>query len=112
MKTILLVEDDADLLSMVKYNLEKEGYGVAECSTGREVPELCRRVNADLMLLDVSLPEKSGWDICRDIRSDPSLRQLPIIFVTARGSEADSMRGIALGANDYVTKPFSIRELL
>ena len=112
MKNILLVEDDADLSSLVKYNLEKEGYRVSQSQTGRGVPELCRRLNPDLMLLDVVLPESDGWDICKAIRADAEFQKMPIIFLTARGSEADRILGLELGGNDYITKPFSIRELL
>ena len=74
--------------------------------------ELCRQLNPDLMLLDVVLPETDGWDICKAIRSDPDFQKMPIIFVTARGSEADRILGLELGANDYITKPFSTRELM
>jgi DNA-binding response OmpR family regulator len=112
MKRILLVEDDADLCSLVKYNLEKEGFSVSDSQTGKGVPELCRRLNPDLMLLDIVLPEVDGWDICREIRSDPELKGLPIIFLTARGSETDRILGLELGGNDYITKPFSVRELV
>src|SRR5262245_32119960 len=112
MKKILLVEDDEDLSSLVKYNLEKEGYSVSRSQTGKGVVELCRRLNPDLMLLDVVLPEMDGWDICKAIRADPDFQKLPIIFLTARGSEADRILGLELGGNDYITKPFSIRELL
>jgi len=112
MKRILLVEDDADLCSLVKYNLEKEGFSVSDSQTGKGVPELCRRLNPDLMLLDIVLPEVDGWDICREIRSDPEFKGLPIIFLTARGSETDRILGLELGGNDYITKPFSIRELV
>jgi two-component system, OmpR family, alkaline phosphatase synthesis response regulator PhoP len=112
MKKILLVEDDADLAALVTYNLEKEGYSVAQAQTGRGVSELCRRLNPDLMLLDVVLPETDGWDICKAIRADPDFHKLPIIFLTARGSESDRILGLELGGNDYITKPFSIRELL
>ena len=112
MKRILLVEDDADLCSLVKYNLEKEGFSVSDSQTGKGVPELCRRLNPDLMLLDIVLPEVDGWDICREIRSDPEFKGLPIIFLTARGSETDRILGLELGGNDYITKPFSVRELV
>jgi DNA-binding response OmpR family regulator len=112
MKRILLVEDDADLCSLVKYNLEKEGFSVSDSQTGKGVADLCRRINPDLMLLDIVLPEVDGWDICREIRGDPELKDLPIIFLTARGSETDRILGLELGGNDYITKPFSVRELL
>ena len=112
MKKIVLIEDDCDLYALLQYNLEKEGFSVSDSQTGKGVPELCRRLNPDLMLLDIVLPEVDGWDICREIRSDPEFKGLPIIFLTARGSETDRILGLELGGNDYITKPFSIRELV
>ena len=111
-KKILLVEDDADLFELVRYNLEKEGFAFCGCDTGQGALELCRAARPDLVLLDVMLPDADGLEICQQIRNDPELACLPIIFLTARGSETDRIVGLELGANDYMVKPFFLRELL
>jgi len=112
MRKIALVEDDADLYALVKYNLEKEGLAVIGAQTGRGVIELCRRERPDLILLDVMLPDSDGLELCKAIRQHPELAHLPIIFLTARASETDRIVGLELGANDYIVKPFFIRELI
>src|ERR1700758_3610960 len=112
MKKIVLIEDDADLFSLLKYNLEKEGFVLTGAQTGRGALDLCRRVKPDLILLDIMLPDSDGLDICKGIRNDIELAQTPIIFLTARGSETDRIVGLELGANDYVVKPFFVRELI
>src|SRR5450432_3639368 len=111
-KRILLIEDDGDLYSLLKYNLEKEGFAFAGSQTGRGALDLCRRVRPDLVLLDIMLPDSDGLDICKGIRNDLELMQVPIIFLTARASETDRIVGLELGANDYIVKPFFIRELI
>jgi len=112
MKKILLVEDDADLFSLLKYNLEKEGFAFSGLQTGKGAVELSRQVRPDLILLDIMLPDSDGLDICKAIRKDPDLSAVPIIFLTARASETDRIVGLELGANDYVVKPFFVRELI
>ena len=112
MKKILLIEDDADLFSLLKYNLEKEGYSLTGLQTGKGALELCRQVHPDLILLDIMLPDSDGLDICKGIRKDPDLAATPIIFLTARASETDRIVGLEIGANDYVVKPFFVRELV
>jgi len=112
MKKIVVIEDDGDLLSLLKYNLEKEGFSVAGLQTGRGAMELCRRMRPDLVLLDIMLPDSDGLDICKAIRRDPDLAPVPVIFLTARASETDRIVGLELGANDYVVKPFFVRELI
>ncbi len=112
MKKIVLIEDDADLYSLLKYNLEKEGFAMAGAQTGKGAIELCRRERPDLILLDIMLPDSDGLDICKGIRSHPDLAHIPVIFLTARASEADRIVGLELGANDYIVKPFFIRELI
>jgi DNA-binding response OmpR family regulator len=111
-KRIVLIEDDADLYALLKYNLEKEGFSLAGSQTGRGALDLCRRVRPDLVLLDIMLPDSDGLDICKGIRNDSELSQTPIIFLTARASETDRIVGLELGANDYIVKPFFIRELI
>jgi DNA-binding response OmpR family regulator len=112
MKKILLIEDDTDLFSLLKYNLEKEGFSLTGLQTGKGALELCRQVRPDLILLDIMLPDSDGLDICKGIRKDPDLATTPVIFLTARASETDRIVGLELGANDYVVKPFFVRELI
>jgi DNA-binding response OmpR family regulator len=112
MKKILLIEDDADLYALLKYNLEKEGFQLVGAQTGKGAVELCRRERPDLAILDIMLPDSDGLDICKGIRSHPELAHIPIIFLTARASETDRIVGLELGANDYIVKPFFVRELI
>jgi DNA-binding response OmpR family regulator len=112
MRKIALIEDDADLYSLVKYNLEKEGFSVIGAQTGRGVLELFRRERPDLILLDIMLPDSDGLEICKSIRQHPELAHIPVIFLTARASETDRIVGLELGANDYIVKPFFVRELI
>ena len=112
MKRILFIEDDVDLFNLVQYNLEKEGFGFAGAKTGKGALDLCRREKPDLVILDIMLPDSDGLDICRAMRSDPELAHIPIIFLTARASETDRIVGLELGANDYMVKPFFVRELI
>jgi DNA-binding response OmpR family regulator len=112
MRKIALIEDDADLYTLLKYNLEKEGFAMVGSQTGKGAIELCRRERPDLILLDIMLPDSDGLDICKGIRSHPELAHIPVIFLTARASETDRIVGLELGANDYIVKPFFIRELI
>ena len=109
--TILIVEDEADLALMVRYNLEAEGFRVATAASGDEAAELMRESLPDLILLDWMLPGLSGIELCRRWRSREETARIPIIMITARGEEEERVRGIATGADDYVVKPFSIPEL-
>jgi two-component system response regulator RegX3 len=106
---ILIVEDEESLSDSVRYNLEREGYSVAVARDGRGALEAFRSQNPALVILDLMLPEVSGLDVCRAIRAESDV---PIIMVTAKDSEADKVTGLELGADDYVTKPFSVRELV
>jgi len=112
MKKILLIEDDADLYALLQYNLEKEGFVLTGSQTGKGALELCRQTRPDLILLDIMLPGNDGLEICKAIRKDTDLAGTPIIFLTARASETDRIVGLELGANDYVVKPFFVRELI
>ncbi len=112
MKKILLIEDDSDLFALLKYNLEKDGFALSGSQTGRNALELCREVRPDLILLDIMLPDYDGLEICKAVRKDPDLAGTPIIFLTARAAETDRIVGLELGANDYVVKPFFVRELV
>jgi two-component system response regulator RegX3 len=106
---VLVVEDEPALAESISFALETEGFEVLTASTGREAIERARSSNPSIVLLDVMLPESSGLDVCRQIRSTSDV---PIIMLTARDSEADKVAGLELGADDYVTKPFSMRELV
>src|ERR1700722_4783884 len=112
MKKILLIEDDADLFSLLKYNLEKEGFAMTGLQTGKGAVDFCRQARPDLVLLDIMLPDSDGLDICKGIRKDQDLAATPVIFLTARASETDRIVGLEIGANDYVVKPFFVRELI
>src|SRR5579875_2787377 len=112
MKKIVLIEDDADLFTLIKYNLEKEGFTVAGARTGSAALELCRRERPDLLLLDILLPDSDGLEICRRMRAQSDLAHVSIIFLTARASETDRVVGLELGAEDYIVKPFFTRELI
>jgi two-component system, OmpR family, phosphate regulon response regulator PhoB len=111
MKRVLLIEDDRDIVELVRYNLEREGFQVAAATDGATGLAQIRKAPPDILLLDLMLPKLSGLDICREIRRDTSLNRLPILMLTARGEEADRVVGLEMGADDYVTKPFSPREL-
>src|SRR4029077_13650173 len=112
MKKIVLIEDDADLYSLIQYNLEKDGFGFAGSKTGKGAIDLCRREKPDLVILDIMLPDSDGLEICKSIRAHPELSHIPVIFLTARASETDRIVGLELGANDYIVKPFFVRELV
>jgi len=111
MKRVLLIEDDRDIVELVRYNLEREGFHVAAATDGATGLAQIRKAPPDILLLDLMLPKLSGLDICKEIRRDTSLNRLPILMLTARGEEADRVVGLEMGADDYVTKPFSPREL-
>ena len=109
---ILIVEDEADIRELIEYKLGQEGYRVLVAADGDEGLELVRQAAPDLLLLDLMLPGLDGLEICRRLRKDPLTEKLPIIMVTARGEESDIVTGLELGADDYIVKPFSPRELL
>jgi len=111
-REILVVEDEKDIQELVRYNLAKEGYTVRCMTTGEEVLHAIRDSVPDLVILDLMLPGISGLDVCRSIKSDPTTCQIPVVMLTAKGEEADIVSGLELGADDYVTKPFSPRVLL
>ncbi len=111
-KKVVLIEDDTDLFQLLKYNLEKEGMVFVGSQTGKGAVDLFRREKPDVILLDIMLPDSDGLDICRAIRSHSDLAAVPVIFLTACASETDRIVGLELGANDYIVKPFFIRELI
>ncbi len=110
---ILIVEDEEDLAGTLAYNLEKEGYETLEALTGQRALELAvREPSPSVVLLDLMLPDMSGTEVCRRLRQDERTRHVPVIMVTAKGEEIDRVVGFEVGADDYVTKPYSMRELL
>ncbi len=109
---ILVVEDDEDIQQLVEYNLLKAGYKVSVASTGEEGLRLAQGEHPDLVLLDLMLPGLDGLELCRALKRDPATARLPVIMLTAKSEEADIVTGLELGADDYVTKPFSPKVLL
>jgi len=109
---VLVVDDEETILELIAYNLQKEGFQVETATDGREALEKAARHPPDLLVLDWMLPEVDGLEVCRLLRGDPKTMGLPVIMLTARGEEVDKVLGLELGANDYMTKPFSMRELL
>jgi two-component system, OmpR family, phosphate regulon response regulator PhoB len=109
---VLIVEDEAPLVALLRYNLEKEGFAVAEAADGEEALLQIAERRPDAVLLDWMLPLVSGIEVCRQIRRAPATRSTPVIMLTARGEEGDRVRGLNSGADDYVVKPFSLSELI
>ncbi|HMA34842.1 MAG TPA: response regulator transcription factor [Chloroflexia bacterium] len=109
---ILVVDDDHHITRLVQAYLEQEGYQVRTAATGTDGLHLLRHTRPDLLLLDLMLPDRSGWDLTRLIRQDPALSTLPIILLTARVEDTDKILGLELGADDYITKPFNPREVV
>jgi two-component system phosphate regulon response regulator PhoB len=112
MARVLVIEDEPDLREVLDYNLSKEGHRVHLVSTGGEGLRLARELHPDLILLDLMLPDMSGTTVCKSIKKDQAMRDVRVIMVTAKGEEIDRVVGFELGADDYVVKPFSVRELL
>jgi len=109
---ILVVEDEEDILELIRYNLAKEGYNVTTTTTGEEAIKLAESATPDLILLDLMLPGADGFEICRRLGNNPETQQIPIVMLTAKGEEADIVTGLELGADDYITKPFSPKVLI
>lgn len=109
---ILIVEDEEDIRELMRYNLSREGYTVSEAGTGEEGIRLAREKKPELVILDLMLPGIDGLEVCRTLRNDEALKSLAIVIVTAKGEEPDIVTGLELGADDYVTKPFSPRVLI
>ena len=108
---VLVVEDEMPIVELLRYNLEKSGYSVSVATDGDEALEQVANSQPDAVLLDWMLPRRSGIEVCRQLRAKPETRMLPIILLTARGEESDRVRGLETGADDYIVKPFSPREL-
>ena len=110
-QTIIVLEDDADIANLVQHHLQLAGFVVRTCSSGDQVIPLARKQVPILFLLDIMVPGGSGFEVCRRIRESRDLARIPIIFLTAKAGEEDRVRGLDLGADDYITKPFGTREL-
>lgn len=109
---IIVVEDESSLAELLRYNLQSEGYDVVHAADGEEAELLLSEQNFDLAILDWMIPKISGIELCRRLRNRSETQSLPIILLTARGEESDRVRGLTTGADDYVTKPFSVQELM
>jgi two-component system alkaline phosphatase synthesis response regulator PhoP len=111
-ETVLLIEDEKNITELLKYNLEREGFRVLAASKGPSGLDMALKEKPDVLILDLMLPELSGIEICKTLRRTAKTKSLPIIMLTAKGTEADKVIGLELGADDYITKPFSPRELI
>ena len=111
MKTVLLIDDEKDIVDLVKYNLEREGYAVLTARTGKQALQQVQH-RPHLILLDVMMPELDGWEVIKHLKKDPRTAEIPVIFLTAKGSDLDEVLGLELGADDYIVKPISIPKLI
>ncbi len=109
---ILVIEDEEDIQELVRYNLSKEGYRVAQVLSGEEGLKTARSQMPDLIVLDLMLPKLDGLEICRLLKADPKTQHIPVVMLTAKGEESDVVAGLELGADDYITKPFSPKVLI
>ncbi len=111
-ETVLIIEDDSDIVELLQYNLEREGYAVLTATNGEVGLQDAQTRRPGLVLLDLMLPAMDGLDVCRQLKQREDTREIPLIMVTAKGEEADVVSGLELGADDYITKPFSPREVV
>ena len=109
---VLVVEDEPDVAELIRYNLTKEGYDVVVVANGAEALKRAREAKPEVILLDIMVPQLNGWEVCRRLKQDPETRAISVIMVTGRVEEGDKVLGFEMGADDYVTKPFSPRELV
>lgn len=109
---ILIVDDEPDALELISFNLRSAGFDISTAEDGEQALKMARSLQPDLILLDVMLPEVDGLEVCKTVRRDPAIAGIPIIMLTAKAAEVDRVLGLELGADDYVTKPFSPRELV
>jgi len=111
-KKILIVEDEKDIIEMIEYNLKKEGYDTLSALNGEDAISAAKKAKPDLVILDLMLPGMDGFEVCKILKGNENTARIPIIMLTAKSQEADKVAGLELGADDYITKPFSPRELL
>lgn len=112
LRSIIIVEDDEDIADSIRYNLEREGFRVRLATTGEDALNLVLDRPPNLILLDLNLPHMNGFELCRRLRAEATTARVPILMLTARADEADKVLGLNMGADDYITKPFSMRELV
>ena len=110
-KSILIVDDEQDIVDLVKYNLQREGYRIYTARNGKEALDQSQK-HPSLILLDVMMPELNGLEVLKQLKSQPTTQSIPVVFLTAKGSEVDEILGLELGADDYITKPISIPKLI
>ncbi|TWX69677.1 response regulator [Colwellia demingiae] len=110
-KTILIADDEKNILISLEFLMKREGYLVVTAHDGQEAIDAISREHPDLVLLDVMMPKKTGFDVCQEVRANPVLKDILILMLTAKGRDTDIAKGLAMGANGYVIKPFSTREL-
>lgn len=111
-KRILIVDDEAHIRELIKFNLEKNGFRTLQAADGKEALQLAKERKVDLMILDLMIPIMDGFEVCKEVRKDSTIGNTPIIMLTAKSEEIDKILGLELGADDYMTKPFSVRELV
>jgi len=109
---LLVVDDEKDILTLLEYNLEKAGFKVISAQDGPEAIDVAKKEKPDLIILDIMLPSMEGTEVCRILKREEATSRVPIIMLTAKGEEVDKIVGFELGADDYITKPFSPRELI
>jgi DNA-binding response OmpR family regulator len=111
-KKVLIVDDEPNIVLSVEFLMRREGHEVVTASDGQEAIDLLGSTRPDLMILDVMMPRKNGFEVCAEVRADPALSRIPILMLTAKGREAEMKKGISLGADAYITKPFSTHDLV
>jgi DNA-binding response OmpR family regulator len=112
MRHVLIVDDEANIVLSLEFLMKQAGYAVRTATDGEAALEAIRAAPPDLVLLDVNLPRRSGYDVCEAVRANPAWASVRIVMLTAKGRDIERQKGLALGANDYVTKPFSTREVV
>lgn len=112
MPKILVVDDEKDIVELLSYNLEKEGFSIVKAYDGETALTIAKSQKPDLLILDLMLPQISGFDVCKALRNNPDMANLPVIMLTAKAEETDKIIGLEIGADDYITKPFGIKELV
>lgn len=110
-KTVLIADDEKNILISLEFLMKREGYNVVVAHDGQEAVDAIFRVQPDLVLLDVMMPKKTGLDVCQEVRANPDFKDMFILMLTAKGRDTDIAKGLAMGANDYIIKPFSTRDL-
>lgn len=109
---ILIIDDEENIRELLSYNLKQNGYDTFTCDNGKKALDMVKDVQPQLILLDIMLPDMDGYDVCKKIRGDDTMYFIPIIMLTAKGQEFDKLLGLEIGADDYITKPFSVKEML